>query len=376
MPSSPGPVRLWNCALLEMDNLRLALAFLNDTDSQQILNVLAAGGFTMTPVWSILSGSAPLSAETDTWNALILSVDPDTPSAVQLIQSVRSRGLHLPILAVGESESIAFSNTLLDAGANRYIPSSLINQYLALALTAALRESQTDHEIASVKARLTSAVSHEFRNPLTIALSSTELLIAYGESWSSDGRMSQLEQIHTAVQRLNQIVSDVLDLQLLDGTPVAETSPCADVITICRLAIANVSDWDQNNHPINFALPAPDFTEQAPPDLFYLVVLHLLLNAIRFSAPSMPVVVELSPGSNCYRLTITDQGSGIPADEIPWVFGRFCRGRNVRKIPGVGLGLTIARLAANSLGGDITLDSHLDSGTRAVATFPTQLTGR
>ena len=376
MPSSPGPVRLWNCALLEMDNLRLALAFLNDTDSQQILNVLAAGGFTMTPVWSILSGNAPLSAETDTWDALILSVDPDTPSAVQLIQSVRSRGLYLPILVVGESESIVFSNTLLDAGANRYIPSSLINQYLASALTAALRESQTDHEIASIKARLTSAVSHEFRNPLTIALSSTELLTAYGESWSSDERMSQLEQIHTAVQRLNQIVSDVLDLQLLDGPPVAETSPCADVITTCRRAIADVSDWDQNNHPINFALPAPDFTEQAPPDLFYLVALHLLLNAIRFSTPGKPVVVELSLGLNCYHLTITDQGSGIPADEIPWVFGRFCRGRNVRKIPGVGLGLTIARLAANSLGGDVTLDSHLDSGTRAVATFPTQLTGR
>jgi signal transduction histidine kinase len=354
-----------------MDNLRIVLAFLCDDAAQQVVNALASGGFSLVPVRLEPGSNLSFGRAGEQWDALVVSTDGDPSLAIKFIQSVRFWDSYVPILVVGESESVEYANPFLDSGANRYIPMGLINQSMAAALTIARRDSGLNQEIAAVKTRLTSAISHEFRNPLTVALSSAELLSTYGETWSAGDRLKQLVQIQTAVQRMNQIVSDILDLQDLEHFSENSTSSNREsVILICQRTLEDVRCWDGRIHPIVFNVHPVNFDKKMDADLFKLVVMHLLMNAVRYSDPGKVITMELSQQIEKFTLVVMDHGLGIPADEIPWVFGRFCRGRNVRKIPGIGLGLTIARLAANQLGGDIYLESKLGLGTRARASFP------
>jgi signal transduction histidine kinase len=102
------------------------------------------------------------------------------------------------------------------------------------------------------------------------------------------------------------------------------------------------------------------------------ILVNLLVNAIKFSNPGGEVTVAAERAGEYVRISISDTGIGIPADQLAHVFEPFYqveRG-HLRRYAGVGLGLTISRELARAMGGDIAIESTAGVGTTVTLVLP------
>jgi signal transduction histidine kinase len=97
---------------------------------------------------------------------------------------------------------------------------------------------------------------------------------------------------------------------------------------------------------------------------------NLLSNAIKYSPQSTPARLRVREDARSVCFEVKDQGIGIPADDLPRLFGNFHRASNVGDIPGTGLGLAIVKRAVDSHGGTIQVASAPGSGTCFTVTIP------
>ena len=105
-------------------------------------------------------------------------------------------------------------------------------------------------------------------------------------------------------------------------------------------------------------------------DYLRQMILILLDNALKHTPAGGQVRVEATLENGRARLTVSDTGTGIDADDLPHIFDRFYRGRNAPGTAGTGLGLTIARWVAEQHGGEITVDSAPGRGSRFDVMLP------
>ena len=104
-------------------------------------------------------------------------------------------------------------------------------------------------------------------------------------------------------------------------------------------------------------------------ELMQQVLLNLLQNAVYFSPAYGVLSIRLTQATDV-TLTITDQGKGISAAELPFVFDRFYQGETSRTTDGHGLGLSIVKRIVELHGGAVTLDSTTGQGTSARIQIP------
>lgn len=95
-------------------------------------------------------------------------------------------------------------------------------------------------------------------------------------------------------------------------------------------------------------------------------VVNVLDNAVKFSPQHGTIAVALRGG----ELTVVDQGPGIPAEELPYVFERFWRSQSARQLPGSGLGLSIVARTVQQAGGEVALRPSPGGGTEAWIRLP------
>ena len=122
---------------------------------------------------------------------------------------------------------------------------------------------------------------------------------------------------------------------------------------------------------INFAAETPETIVEADPDRMRQVIDNLLSNAIKYSPEGSEVDVRVAFAHGVIKTSVVDRGIGIPRDEIPQLFERFHRARNVssRYYGGLGLGLYIAKAIVEAHRGSITVVSEEGQG----ATFTIRL---
>jgi signal transduction histidine kinase len=110
----------------------------------------------------------------------------------------------------------------------------------------------------------------------------------------------------------------------------------------------------------------------ADPDRLSQVLDNLLDNAIRHSPPNSTITVRTTESTNSVECSVSDQGTGIPSEHLPYIFERFYRvdkSRN-RKDGGTGLGLAIARALIHAQGGHISAQSSEGKGTTITFWLP------
>lgn len=108
----------------------------------------------------------------------------------------------------------------------------------------------------------------------------------------------------------------------------------------------------------------------ADPHWLHQVITNLLTNALKFTAAGGRVTIQAGPAGPGAELTVTDTGTGIPADELPCIFDRFWRGRQAAQVSGSGVGLAVAAELARAHGGQLTASSEPGQGTRLTLTVP------
>ena len=117
-------------------------------------------------------------------------------------------------------------------------------------------------------------------------------------------------------------------------------------------------------------LPETEVTMKCQERRLEQVVANLLDNALKYTPPGGRVAVTLAKGASEIILTVADTGGGIPKEDLPKIFDRFFRGDASRSKPGNGLGLSMVRAVAESLGGQVQAECPPEGGTVFQLRFP------
>jgi two-component system sensor histidine kinase KdpD len=220
-------------------------------------------------------------------------------------------------------------------------------------------ESQVEAARQSEKLRTTllDAMAHEFKTPLTSVLAATSALLDNPDQ-PSESRQELLKIADEEGRRLKELIEDTVEMGRLDTPEIRLEAVPADVGDLVREVLVSMQTGIDNR-------PVQVVCDERPPfvsvdrRLVKLAIRQLLDNALKYSLPDRPVVVQVLGGSATITVAVTDHGEGIPGPERSRIFGRLYRSPSVeRRIPGSGLGLSIALNIARAHHGDLTLTSR------------------
>ncbi len=222
--------------------------------------------------------------------------------------------------------------------------------------------------------RFMADAAHELRTPLTITRSRAEVVLQRARS--NEEYVAALAAIERDTERLGGIVEDLLTLARADAgeRPIARQRIFLDDVTLDAAQAARVM---ADGKPV--ALEIEEF-EEAPitgdEALIRQLVLIFLDNAIKYTLPNGTVRIGVTASAGAAVLVVTDNGMGIPADQLPHVFERFFRGDPARQrtsgnvSEGAGLGLSIAQWIVQEHHAHVDIDSAPGTGTRIRVEFP------
>jgi two-component system NtrC family sensor kinase len=234
----------------------------------------------------------------------------------------------------------------------------------------------TLHDITSlkkmdrIKSDFVSTVSHDLRSPLTAILGYVDLVERAGPV--QDLQKSFLDRIQFSVHNITNLVDDLLNLGRIEaGFDTRKEHLDLSIFTHQAIDELNPKILQSN---IRLKINVPDSIGliYASPIQMRQLLNNLLTNAIKYSKPDTTISVNLQEKENQLILQIADQGFGIPAVDLPYIFDKFYRSGNVigTEIPGSGLGLAIVKSIVESHQGRIWVDSTVGQGSTFTVVFP------
>lgn len=222
---------------------------------------------------------------------------------------------------------------------------------------------QREKELNEMKSKFVSIASHELRTPLTNILSSAELLQHYSSTLSAEDQGKLLEAIKEAVLSMTALINDVL-LIGRSGSGKLKFNPVALDLEDAVTGIVDAIRFSHGaKHQLQFKCDLAQRRRMVDEQLLRHIAINLLTNALKYSPEGSTVTVSVTEDGDEIVLTFTDQGIGIPADDLPKLFESFHRAANVGDRPGTGLGLAIVKSAAELHGGGILVTSEMGVGS-------------
>ena len=241
---------------------------------------------------------------------------------------------------------------------------------------AEVREAlEQQRALNELRSRFVAMTSHEFRTPLAAILSAEEVLRHYGDRLPAAERIETLDSIASGVQRMSRMLDRVLLLGRADAQMLEFRPHGVDLPALCRQLV----DEARAQHPEGSAQVVAEWgagVGRGPYDekLLRHIFGNLLSNAIKYSPAGGTVRFSVKrEGEGAQAATVfavSDEGIGIPPDEVPHLFESFHRASNVGAIPGTGLGLAIVKNAVQMHGGTIEVRSQLGRGTTFTVRLP------
>ena len=222
------------------------------------------------------------------------------------------------------------------------------------------------------------AVAHDMGSPLTVIKGTAQLLRARITRGNTPGEAKLLEhlaRIEVTANRMHLLVTEVMDMAHLRLGQVLDLQRQAtDLVTLTQRAAADLQD-SLADHSILVATESPTLIGTWDAARLERVIGNLLSNAVKYNRAGGSVSVSLArrehSGESWAVLTVADQGIGIPVADLPHIFERFHRGRNViGRIPGTGIGLHGSRQIIEQHGGTMTLESQEGHGTTVTIRLP------
>jgi len=237
---------------------------------------------------------------------------------------------------------------------------------LALADVTAMHELQEDRE------NLLHMVSHDLRAPLTVIHGQAQILERELRGAVETERQRRgVGTIIVAARRMNAMIQDLVDsARLTSGQLRLDRAPIElkAFIVGAMERLAGVLETDRVRVEGPEGLPRV----LADPDRLERILTNLISNALKYSDPGTEVTVSLAPRDGEVVTSVTDRGKGIPPNEVPMLFQRFCRMRRApERGEGLGLGLYITRQLVEAHGGKIWVDSQVGKGSTFSFTLPT-----
>ena len=222
-----------------------------------------------------------------------------------------------------------------------------------------------------LRRELVANVSHDLRTPLASLHGYLETLELKGDALPEDDRRLYLETALAHSSRLGSRIADLFELARLDAAEVPlhrERFQLPELVQDVMQKFQLEADRKRVRLFSERAQGLP-FVD-ADIGLIERLLENLLGNAIRYTPEQGRVSVSVEGDPRSVRVRVRDTGCGIPADELPWVFERFHRGRSGHADGGTGLGLAIARRIVDLHGGSIEARSRMNEGSEFSFSLP------
>ena len=223
---------------------------------------------------------------------------------------------------------------------------------------------------ARLQSEFVSAVSHEFRTPLTSLRQLSQMLL-HGRVIREDRRQQYYGVLVRESERLHRLVETLLTFGRAEAGNARYRLESLDLAEVVR---AVVEEFRQ--HAADFQLEVPIGAAPCPVtgerDLLSVALWNLLDNAAKYSPECRTIWITLSTTDTRVELSVRDRGVGIPREEQQRVFTRFVRGAHTdgSAVKGTGIGLALVRHAAQAHGGDVRLESEPGRGSTFTIELP------
>ncbi|CAN7410143.1 ATP-binding protein [Brevundimonas sp. LjRoot202] len=238
-------------------------------------------------------------------------------------------------------------------------------------VVAVVRDISARRRVEELKEEFVSTVSHELRTPLTSIAGSLGLL-AGGAAGPLPEKAARLVGIaHANSQRLVRLINDILDIEKIESGKLTLDLSIVDLGEIAGRSVEAMRGLADDLGVGITLTPAEPAPVRADPDRLMQVVTNLLSNACKFSPAGGTVTVSVDSRARMARLSVRDQGPGIPEAFRSRIFSKFAQadGSGTRAKGGTGLGLAIAREITERHGGRLWFESPPGEG----ATFHLEL---
>ncbi|WP_040228275.1 ATP-binding protein [Bhargavaea cecembensis] len=238
---------------------------------------------------------------------------------------------------------------------------------------AVFRDMTEQHRLEKLRTDFLANISHELRTPISMLVGYSEAL-SDGIVDSEEEREEMMKIIRDEAMRMGRLVNDTLDLTRLESGHMRLYKESVDILPmIGRIASkfhqkARDADVDLTVHSV----PEADVEAYLDEDRIEQVLTNLIDNAIRHTPAGGQVDISVGRTGSWMEFSVADTGSGIPEEDLQYVFERFYKADKARTRGkgGTGLGLAIAKNIVESHGGMITADSKVGEGTRMSFRLP------
>lgn len=242
-------------------------------------------------------------------------------------------------------------------------------------IVAVIRDISERRRVEEMKQQFVSTVSHELRTPLTSIAGSLGLLAggAAGDLNEKAGRLIGIAQANS--QRLVRLINDILDIEKAESGQMTLEMGELDLRQIAERSIDSVRGF-ADGLGVSLALQdGPAAQVRGDEDRLIQVVVNLLSNAAKFSPTGGSVSISVQPETRIVRLSVRDEGPGIPDEFRSRIFTKFAQAdsSDTRAKAGTGLGLAIAKEIAERHGGRLWFESAPGQGATFHLDLPLSL---
>ncbi len=226
---------------------------------------------------------------------------------------------------------------------------------------------------SEVQKQFISNVSHELRTPLTSIKAYSEALTTPGTKADAQTISEFLSIIGQESNRLDSIINNLLDFSRLEREQVVINNQITDLVALVKGVECGVrSEAESRNIKLKVSCSEDRIELIADDDLLRQLVRHLLDNALKFTPDGGEISLTVSEGVSSVRISVEDDGLGVPENELAYLFDRFYQvdGSTTRKHAGQGVGLAICKEVVGQHGGRIWGEKVVPSGMRFNVVLP------
>ena len=225
-----------------------------------------------------------------------------------------------------------------------------------LELSREAAHAEALREADEMKTALMASISHDLKTPLAGIKAAISSLMDRRIQWAEEDVDAFLRTIDSQADRLNRLISDILDLNRIEsGDLMPESLPLDAAMLLTRAR--DTTAYETQGRFVSIEVPGP-VSLMADEALILQAVVNLIENANKYSTAGGGIHLRAFDNGATAVLEVSDEGPGIATADIPFVFDRFYRaGEHSRRVKGSGLGLTIVKGFVELCGGTVSVKS-------------------
>lgn len=221
----------------------------------------------------------------------------------------------------------------------------------------------------ATKNKFFSIISHDLKNPVSILVGFTELLLSNHKKYSEDEKLKMYQTIHNSSEKTYKLLEDLLSWARTQTNNIPIKPVIFDMKTVLD---ENIAISNHKLKEIEIVKNYDSLMVYADIDMVHTIIRNLISNAVKYTPRGGKIIVKGKQEETFVKVSVTDNGVGIPAQKLPVLFqiDKAFSTKGTEKESGTGLGLILCAEFVARNNGDITVESEEGKGSKFTVTLP------